>query len=219
MILLAAALPESDHSLWVSKRLLCVRVSHPFPETKVCCQFEHDAGPGKDAPNVFKKVKDEICPRLHDLEVMLSSMIDFPESANRKRLSIQEGICDDLDELKRQFEGLSNFLHTVAVEEEEDLLHDAASVEFYVIFVPQLGYMVSCPNDDSRRVLEAVPGYKLNFATNEMAYFKTPRMEELDYNVGDIFGEIFALVGLNKKHGMHSVVTKALFLHPCSRYL
>jgi len=121
---------------------------------------------------------------------MLSSMVDFPLSVQKKRIAIQEGICDELDEVKRRFEGLSDFLHDVALEEMNDLPQDASDIDFYVMFVPQLGYMVTCPNDDARRTLEIVQGYKLNFATSEMAYFKTPRMEELDSNVGDIYGKM-----------------------------
>lgn len=116
-------------------------------------------------------------------------MVDFSLSVLYKRITIQEGICDELDELKRQFEGIGDFLHSVAMEEGKELPQDASDIDFYVMFVPQLGYMVTCPNDEARHILESVQGYKLNFATNEMAYFKTPRMEELDNNVGDIFGK------------------------------
>uniref|UniRef100_A0A7S1E5Q3 DNA mismatch repair protein MutS core domain-containing protein n=1 Tax=Hemiselmis andersenii TaxID=464988 RepID=A0A7S1E5Q3_HEMAN len=163
-----------------------------FQLREVCRQFAYDVGLDENderVPAVFARAHDDLNAKLHNLEVMLRSMIDFPESAQAKRVSIQPGICDVLDERKRQYEGLGDFLHSVAEEESADLPPDA-NVELFVLFCPQLGYMVASPNDESKRSLETAPGFKLNFATNEWIYWKTPRMEELDETVGDIFAAI-----------------------------
>ncbi len=60
------------------------------------------------------QVKDKMCPKLHALSTMLSTMIDLEDSRAKKRITIQPGIDPELDDKKLRFEGISDFLCKIA---------------------------------------------------------------------------------------------------------
>jgi hypothetical protein len=48
-----------------------------FQLREACVQFDEDMRPAaEDVPSIFNQVKDEICPRIHNLEVRPHAKID-----------------------------------------------------------------------------------------------------------------------------------------------
>lgn len=68
-----------------------------FQLREVCAQFDEDMRPAaEDVPSIFNKVKDEICPWIHNLEVK-STIGDF-----RKR-SVMTRVCSRTSHLWPRF--------------------------------------------------------------------------------------------------------------------
>jgi hypothetical protein len=91
-----------------------------------------------------------------------------------KRLSVANGIDEELDEERRTYEGLGDFLEQVA-KQEINCLPAREDLRISVVFFPQLGYLVVSPNDGS----PALPCLELHFSTDEWLYWKSDRMREL----------------------------------------
>ncbi|KAJ1487315.1 muts domain V-domain-containing protein, partial [Baffinella frigidus] len=161
----------------------------------LCCA-EHLSAEDGELPVVLEEVREYFCAKLHNIATLLNSVCDFEESKSResfitaiiisrKRLSVSSGVDEELDEEKRTYEGLGDFLEQVA-QQEVNSLPESDSLRISVVFFPQLGYLVVSPNDGS----PPLPAMDLHFNTDEWLYWKSDRMRDLDEQVGDIYGRI-----------------------------
>ena len=63
-----------------------------------------------ELPPILQTVLESFSDKLHNLFVLIESVVDFPESKLQRRLVVVAGVDEDLDEEKRCYEGLGNFL-------------------------------------------------------------------------------------------------------------
>jgi DNA mismatch repair protein MSH5 len=61
----------------------------------------------------FFKVQVVVQDELYDLAKDIHEIIDFEESKEAKRLIVRPGIFPELDDMKRTYEGLGDFLVTI----------------------------------------------------------------------------------------------------------
>jgi hypothetical protein len=79
--------------------------------------------------------------------VLFTFKIDFEESASANRFVVKSGVDPDLDEKKRTYNGLPDFMTEIARQELANLSEDIQ--ECNVIYLPQLGYLLAIPKGDS----------------------------------------------------------------------
>jgi DNA mismatch repair protein MSH5 len=153
----------------------------------IVCQMQDD-----ELPRILAQVQHSFSDKCHNLHRLLENVVDFPESKLQRRLVVLEGVDEDLDEEKRCYEGLGDFLEEVARQEVDDLGEpDSGEVDLSlsVVFFPQIGYLVAISADhNQKQTFFDVPPH---FSSEEYDYYKTPRMIQLDEELGDISSKIF----------------------------
>ncbi|KAL7750957.1 hypothetical protein RI367_003537 [Sorochytrium milnesiophthora] len=117
---------------------------------------------------------------------LITSTIDFAESARSGRVAVNVGVDEQLDDLKRTYEGLPSLLSTVA-EEVAHTLPQSSTQNLNVIYFPQLGYLIALPSVETAHIDS---GLVHQFSTATNSYYKNDKMHELDSELGDIYGLI-----------------------------
>ncbi|KAI0599362.1 muts domain V-domain-containing protein [Biscogniauxia sp. FL1348] len=123
---------------------------------------------------------------------LISQAIDFEQSVERGRTAVKHGIDDNLDELKRRYDGMEHFLSSVTVKLRSDIPEWARKYVQNCIFFPQLGYLtvVSLNPETGKGDYD---GEGLNdvwermFAAEGLVYYKNRQMRELDAQFGDAY--------------------------------
>ncbi|CAG8717154.1 11818_t:CDS:10, partial [Dentiscutata erythropus] len=117
--------------------------------------------------------------------------IDFDESVKEGRIVVKLHVDEELDHMKRTYDGLDDFLFEVAREISSSIPTEFAST-LNVIYFPQLGYLVTVPLKPEWRDEEdfKIDGLYYQFSTATTVYYKNDRMRELDEYLGDIHGLI-----------------------------
>lgn len=123
----------------------------------------------------------------------ISETVDFDLSAQNRRTVVQIGIDQDLDELKRTYEGLEDLLSQVAQDVAQRVPAEL-DANINIIFFPQIGFLIAIRVDleTGRGVYEGNdedPWEKM-FTTEEYAYYKNRNVSEMDDYWGDIYGRI-----------------------------
>lgn len=106
--------------------------------------------------------------------------IDFEESKTENRVVIKPCIDTDLDEMKRVYYGLDDFLSHVA---QRLLLPEECSI-YSVVYFPQLGFLIKMPVDQPHGEME------FQFSADESSYYKNQVMQDLNEEIGDIHTNI-----------------------------
>ncbi|GAA5900677.1 hypothetical protein JCM5296_006745 [Sporobolomyces johnsonii] len=112
----------------------------------------------------------------------INDLIDWETAALQNgRICVRSGVDAELDELRRQLNGLPSLLSTIASDLAAHLPHDLIP-ELSIIYYPQLGYLVRIPYD-----LEAVNmehymeiGFEFQFVSEQSAYFKNEKYKEIE---------------------------------------
>ncbi|XP_060085682.1 mutS protein homolog 5-like [Ylistrum balloti] len=139
---------------------------------------------------IFKKISDNFSEDLHRIATLISKIVDFEESNSQGRFVVKCGVDSELDERKRTYNGLPDFMTKVAKEELKRLSDEIT--ECNVIYLPQLGYLLAIPKMD-RMQTEAdfvIPGLEFMFLSNSMLHYKSASTRELDRLLGDTQCEI-----------------------------
>nr|XP_006811330.1 PREDICTED: mutS protein homolog 5-like [Saccoglossus kowalevskii] len=89
------------------------------------------------------KIANSFSEDLHRIANLISKIVDFDESAVLNRFVVKPNVDQDLDEKKRTYNGLPDFMTKVAKEELKKLSSDIK--ECNVIYLPQLGYLLAIP--------------------------------------------------------------------------
>ena len=134
--------------------------------------------------NIFSDIASCLDPKLYRVAHFMMRTIDFDTG------SVNHGVDDALDELKRKFNGLPDLMLKVANEEVKDL--PPPMEECTVSYMPQIGYILGV-SKWKNNLLEAemiVQGLQFIFHTAEFIYYKSPRCKELDEVIGDIWVDI-----------------------------
>lgn len=142
---------------------------------------------------LFKQVVASFNEPLYDLVHTLASTIDFEASKEFGRLTIKEGVCPSLDELRSIYQNLDSLLTSFAKEELTTLASPLVT-SLSIVYYPQVGYQVVIPQRPDVALGELVKCATLEyqFHTTKYAYFKNSFMRELDQSdeLGDIWGRI-----------------------------
>lgn len=123
----------------------------------------------------------------------ISNVVDFPESQIQHRTVVRSGVDRELDQLKHDHDGLESMLSVVCRE-----IAKRVPVIFQpvlnVVYFPQIGFLISVQREPGT---EGVPFLDINdepweriFATDQMEYYKSSEMREMDERFGDLWTSI-----------------------------
>ncbi|PWW76611.1 hypothetical protein C7212DRAFT_357556 [Tuber magnatum] len=151
---------------------------------------------------IFKQVTDNFnVPSLQEVGQLITQTIDFEESVALHRVVLQRNIDEELDEMKRLYDGLGDMLGAVARDIAREIPPDVAT-SLNVIFFPQIGYLVVIPAQGSGNTTYglangslggpayAQEGWDLQFCTETNWYYKNPQTRDLDDYFGDLYGRV-----------------------------
>ncbi|KAL9127109.1 MAG: hypothetical protein Q9217_003959 [Psora testacea] len=125
----------------------------------------------------------------------VSRIIDFAASAEMHRTVVNPGVDEELDGMKRTYEGIEDLLNKTS----HDIVATVPlqySLELNVIFFPQIGFLISTAIDPDTGAANYEGGFDDSsrwdhiFSTATRAYFKDWRMRELDDTLGDMYAVI-----------------------------
>lgn len=127
---------------------------------------------------------------------LISSTIDFEQSEYRERPTVRLGIYEDLDRLKRHYDGMNSFLAEVVQRTIQASPSWAASYIRSCIFLPQLGFLLAIELDPEtgyskyRGERENGDCWEQLFVADGAVHYKNNDMRHLDEQFGDIYCEI-----------------------------
>ena len=111
------------------------------------------------------------------------------------RTVIKSGVDDELDAMKRTYDGMEDLLNKFS-QDIAATIPAVYSLDLNVIFFPQIGFLISIPlNPDTGRG-DYEGGEREDqrwtriFSTGSWVYYKDFRMKELDDTFGDIYSVI-----------------------------
>ncbi|EYB22536.1 hypothetical protein FG05_11941 [Fusarium graminearum] len=167
---------------------------------------------GSDVVLFKQAIEDIQPPGLVAVKEMIDKTIDFEQSKACRRSSVKAGIDPQLDELKRQYDGMDSFLTEVINHVHRELPDWARKYVQSCIFLPQIGFLtVVGPNPDTGDGLYEGEGTTLEewekvFNTDGAACYKNSYMRELDEEYGDMYCQI----GDREVEIIHGLVNKVL---------
>lgn len=127
---------------------------------------------------------------------MITDTVDFQRSLDQHRTSVLLGLDDELDDIKRIYDGMDSFLTDAATQLCNDIPEWASQYIENCLFFPQLGFLTAVPLDletgKGKYEGEGIDGdaWARIFVGDEMGYYKNRRMRELDDYFGDMYGKI-----------------------------
>jgi DNA mismatch repair protein MSH5 len=125
------------------------------------------------------------------------NLIDFEVSKQEGRVVIKDGVDRTLDDLKRVYAGLDDFLNQLSG-------RISLQMPFSLVYFPQLGFLISVSNEEG-----CTPSMEFQFEADGYSYFKSPEMKDLDMEMGDIHStitdlELEIVQDIRKNIGNHS---------------
>lgn len=157
--------------------------------------------PKADSVPVIRKVVEVIQPLpIHQVGELISHTIDFEQSGERGRTAVKQGIDVNLDEMKRRYDGMEDFLTDVNEKLRRDLPEWAQQYIQNCVFLPQLGFLTLVSrNPETGRGNYEGEGvddvWERMFATETSVYCKNRRMKEMDEQFGDAYCTIIGKNG------------------------
>ena len=121
--------------------------------------------------------------------------VDFSASAEMHRTVVNSGVSNELDNMKRTYDGIEDLLNLTS-QEIAATIPKTYSLDLNVIFFPQIGFLISIPlnHNTGRGYWEGgeTDGQRWDriFSTAERVYYKDFRMLELDERFGDMYAMI-----------------------------
>jgi len=126
---------------------------------------------------------------LQAVRQLIHDTVDFEESAIVNRVAVRRYVDEQLDDLKHRLAGMPEFLMMVAMEISADMgLPKNMWGDVNVCWYPTFGHLLSVPFEIAGAFTNA--GYAYEFGTDKATYFKSPEMDALDTDYGDIEGNI-----------------------------
>lgn len=139
---------------------------------------------------IARRITTKFTDELHGIGSLISKIIDFDESTEQNRFVVKPRVDPTLDEKKRTYNGLPDFMTKVAREELNKL--SSSITECNVVYLPQLGYLLAIPR--SKKMKEekdfALDGLEFVFLSNNRVHYKSASTRELDNLLGDTQCEI-----------------------------
>ncbi|KAL0583789.1 hypothetical protein ABG067_006344 [Albugo candida] len=128
---------------------------------------------------------------------LLGNIIDVEESSASDSIVIHEGVSEQLDDARNQYNHLDNVLSEVAYQ----ICERSPSLRGITVqYIPQVGYVICC---DSPTVL---PDFVFQFQEDDNTfYYKVDECcRDLDESIGDIFGKYEWLCQLCRQFTLHN---------------
>ena len=197
---------------WRLLRKSCAAMAHTGHLVRQLQQKLHDNG---RAPlPLLDQLASNAGPPLEHIAQAVARIVDAEETQLRQRLVVKPLVNEQLDTLKRRYNALPELL-TEAAQAEIGLLDERVST-CNTVYLPQLGFLVSIPSVTAATVagldktaaavvasgsggteavegLLGIPGLEFMFTSNSDAFYKSPRMRELDNKLGDSLCDIIDL--------------------------
>lgn len=129
---------------------------------------------------------------LHHVGELITRVVDFEQSRERRRTAVKHGVDPNLDELKRSYHGMEHFLTEVNIKLRADIPEWAQNYVQGCVFYPQLGFLtvvaINPENGQSRyEGQDAQDIWDCIFTDDNVVYCKNPRMKEMDDHFGDAY--------------------------------
>ncbi|KAI1322005.1 muts domain V-domain-containing protein [Xylariaceae sp. FL0255] len=123
---------------------------------------------------------------------LITETIDFEQSGERGRTAVKQGVDAELDERKRNYDGMEHFLANVITSLRHDIPEWAGKYVQNCIFFPQLGFLtVVSTNPETGKGNYEGEGlhdvWERMFIADGSVYYKNRRMKELDAEFGDAY--------------------------------
>ncbi|KUI66380.1 hypothetical protein VM1G_02032 [Cytospora mali] len=149
---------------------------------------------GAEGLSITAKIMNGIRQReLIPVGELIAGTIDFQQSKEARRTCVMPGVSAELDELKRNYDGLESFLNEVAAHLITEIPEWAQQYVKNCIFYPQIGFLtvVSLDPETGRGNYEGEglvdDSWERMFVTDGNIYYKNRRMKELDGQYGDLY--------------------------------
>jgi DNA mismatch repair protein MSH5 len=75
----------------------------------------------------------------------ISDIVDFEQTELQHRTVVKPGVDEDLDRIKRSYDGLDHLLTEVSKAMADQVPHSSAILN--IIYFPQLGFLIACRHD------------------------------------------------------------------------
>ena len=127
---------------------------------------------------------------------LIDAVVNFEDSKLSGRLVVVHGYSEELDDMRRMYAGLDDFLTRVGVEEMQIFQErhpDVPLDSFKFTYEPQIGFLLAIPSEDCEEIgggsMEAL-GLSFLSSDEHTHIFKNERCRKLDEEIGDIHGAI-----------------------------
>ena len=127
---------------------------------------------------------------------MVNKTIDFEQSKARHRSSVKTGIDPQLDDLKRQYDGMGSLLTEVVNHIHRELPEWVCKHVKSCVFLPQIGFLIAVePNPATENGYYEGEGtstekWEKMFTADNIVCYKNSYMRELDEEYGDMYCRI-----------------------------
>eukprot|EP00737_Agarophyton_chilense_P002006 gb/GEZJ01002269.1/.p1 GENE.gb/GEZJ01002269.1/~~gb/GEZJ01002269.1/.p1 ORF type:complete len:544 (-),score=78.86 gb/GEZJ01002269.1/:10007-11638(-) len=150
---------------------------------------------------------------LRDPTRWIESAVDFEECKENGRMVVAAGFSSEIDDLKRIYSGLDDFLTNVGVDELAKMTESSSSLHvksFNFKYQTQIGFLIAIPDDECEDIgVERLEeeGMSFMFKSGDDGYhFKNQKCHDLDEEIGDVHGAILEL----EAHACRYLETKVL---------
>ncbi|TKA65356.1 hypothetical protein B0A49_08109 [Cryomyces minteri] len=144
--------------------------------------FQEVAGAERLA--IWNKILDKFEGyRFAQIGKRITEVVDFEESTQQHRTVVKTGVDEELDNMKRTYDGIDNLLSEVARHIAEGVPSDLRS-DLNVIYFPQIGFLVAMMLDEETGcgVYEGgiADPWERMFTTGNCVYYKNKEVSEMD---------------------------------------
>lgn len=136
---------------------------------------------------IFNRILKLDSPGLRATIESIVSIVDFEASRREKRIQVQIGVDQNVDEKKEIVKNLMKFCDEVAIQETVKY-KNVLDKPCRVLYIPRIGFLNSIDYSSTSELTQISVNKEFDILlhTEQSVYFKTKRMEELDNNAGDI---------------------------------
>ncbi|KAL9652174.1 hypothetical protein ABK040_013943 [Willaertia magna] len=154
-----------------------------------CCKTIFEIlveGNAEDKIDIVKDIYNGFGGNIMRVLEAISKVIDFNESKTNNRVTVSPGVNRNLDKLRETYDSLDNFLTLVA--EQEIVSFPEGFYEFSVVYLPQIGFLLSFAKNEETENQSNMEqfGLQFHFTTDKCVYYKNHTVRELDESIGDI---------------------------------
>ncbi|KAL2756140.1 hypothetical protein ACRALDRAFT_1033270, partial [Sodiomyces alcalophilus JCM 7366] len=152
--------------------------------------------PRRESAIIAETVESICASTMRKIGALIHSTVDFEEATADVRVVVKPGLNNELDRLRRDYQGIESLLAQASSELTRELPEWARKYVAGCVFWPQLGFLTIVPLDSFTQ-LPMYEGQGLHadrwemlFSADRTAYYKNRRMRELDAHLGDFHTKI-----------------------------